>query len=300
MGFAGDKLVLGVLDKHHVLPTRTFFDAAMLVIALSISLGTIWGSIVSLTVMGLIEERSMTAWLAISAPLVTMMQYAAPIPVVLDASQTMSAANLSKVSFQLQAGCNILAMSYGIQVSNPTVLVSNMFGLGCQIVYLAVELHIRSPGTSWLSFFVEMAAMLNSSLFLFAAYTPVHVLGNGITVLNIALCAVPLFKLGGILRTRVNTMPTAMILVAVANNGLWTLYGFLLKDNVLLLPSLIGYLLSVFQVLVIMWCKAKLPFDLIFLQPFFRDHRQKESHEKVCDIELNVPAELPTASAAEE
>jgi len=271
----------------------------MLVIALSISLGTIWG-IVSLTVMGLIEARAMTAFLAVLAPLVTMTQYVAPVPVVLEATQTMSAANLSKVSFQLQAGCNILSMSYGIQVSNPTVLISNLFGLGCQIAYLAAELHIRSPGTSWLSFFVEMAAMMNSSLFLFAAYTPVRILGHGITVLNIALCAVPLLKLGGILRTRMNTLPTAMILVAVANNGVWSLYGFLINDSVLLLPSVIGYVLSVFQMLVILWCKAKLPFDLVFLQPLFRDHRPVASHEKVRDIELSIPAELPAASAADE
>lgn len=285
MGYAGEKTLIPAL------PPRKVYDAAMLILALSISLGFIWG-IVSLTAVGLIDEQAMTAVLSLLAPLVTMVQYVAPSPVVLESTRSMNGTNLSRVSFQLQAGCNILGMSYGIQIINPTVLVSNMFGLGCQILYLTADMYIRAPSTNWLWFWFQMATLFNCSLFFFATITPLQVLGHGITILNISLCAVPLAMMGPILRTRISTLPYTMISVAVANNCVWSLYGFLIQDTVLLLPSVIGYLLSIFQVMVILWCRGMLPFDLLFLQLVCRDHRQVSSEEKGREpLRIGIPGD---------
>merc|ERR1719261_2358796 len=56
-----------------------------------------------------------------------------------------------------------------------------------------------------------------------------------------------------------------MTVVSFLSNALWSLYGCLIKDMVVTLPSVLGYLLCGFQVLLLLWCHSKLPFDLGFL-----------------------------------
>ena len=44
-----------------------------------------------------------------------------------------------------QAACNILGLAYGIQRTLLAVLITNMFGLACQILFLSFDHYIRSP-----------------------------------------------------------------------------------------------------------------------------------------------------------
>lgn len=46
---------------------------------------------------------------------------------------------------------------------------------------------------------------------------------------------------------------------------MWTLYGHFIEDIVVHLSSVLGFILSTFQLLVIAWCRHVLPFDLGWL-----------------------------------
>merc|ERR1712216_849527 len=66
------------------------------------------------------------------------------------------------------------------------------------------------------------------------------------------------------------SLPTAMIVSSAFVNALWSLYGLLIKDVILSVASMIGFLFCTFQILVLLWCWNKLPFDLAFLTFFCR------------------------------
>merc|ERR1719188_1521984 len=217
-----------------------------------------------------------------------MVQYVSPTLVVLEAISKMSAQNLPLQVFQSQAICNILGISYGIQIHNSAVLVTNLFGLGCQTIYLASDHYIRSSNMQWSWFVTRMTVLYNIGLYFFSEVSSITMLGHMITIFNVILFAAPLAKLGTIPRTRsAASLPAAMIYISVLNNGSWTLFALLLDDMVLLLPSVLGYMLSAFQVLVILWCRGVLAWDLSFLLLPCREHRDAQ--------ELEDPFGLPSA-----
>lgn len=256
---------------------KTLVDCLLLVSSISIGVGSLYG-LAGLTGIGLIEKKQFTLFLSIAAPLVTMGQYVSPAPVVMDALRRMNPQNLPTPVFQSQAACNILSISYGLQIGNPAVLVTNMFGLAVQIIFLASDHHVRTPNSGWLLFSLQLMAIFHSSLYIGAMVTPLDILGHMITIFNLILFAAPLGKLGTVLRTKnVSSLSASMAGISVANNAVWTLYALMLQDAVLFLPSILGYVLSGFQVLVILWGQGILPFDLAFLLLICREPKDKSS-----------------------
>jgi len=240
-------------------------DFVLTVVSVTTGVGILY-VIANLANAGVIGMEKLLMGLSIFCPGVTMVQFVSPIPLVLEAVSKMNAANLPVQVFQSQAICNILGASYGIQIYNPAVLVTNLFGLGCQTVYLASDHYVRLSNTQWAWFVACGVCTFNAGLYFFAQVASITILGHMITLFNVILFAAPLAKLGTILRTRsAASLPAAMIYISVVNNGSWTLFALLLDDMVLLLPSVLGYMLSAFQVLVILWCRGLLAWDLSFL-----------------------------------
>lgn len=252
-----------------------FVDFVLTASSLGISAGIIFG-IAGLTDLGILDAEMLTSLLSLVCPLVTMIQFVSPVPVVVDAVRKLDGQDLPIPVFQSQTLCNILGLSYSIQVRNTTILFTNLFGLACQIIFLACARLASSAKGGWLMYGVQLTVLLNVGLYICAAILPINILGHTITLFNIVLFAAPLAKLGSILRTRSATsLPTAMIVISAVNNALWTLYGILIQDMVVLLPSILGFLLSGFQVLVLLWCHHQLPFDLAFLLLPCRDRDNK-------------------------
>lgn len=261
-------------------------DASFTVSTLAVGFGCIYGVAV-LASAGLVERGALTVALSLACPLVTMTAYISPIPVVLEAVRSLNAQNLPLQVFQSQAVCNILSICYGIQITNAAVLITNMFGLLMQVLFLAADHYVRSSSAGWMFFATKLSVGFNIGLYVFAALTPINILGHFISVFNIILFAAPLAKLGSILRTRnSSSLPTAMTCISGVNNGVWTLYALLIEDDVVLLPSVLGFLLSTFQVLVIVWCKGGLPYDLSYLLLRSRDGCSFLRSSVAKDVEL--------------
>jgi uncharacterized membrane protein len=57
-----------------------------------------------------------------------------------------------------------------------------------------------------------------------------------------------------------------MSVVMLITNIAWAVYGLLLEDVFVFLPSLFGFVITVFQILVSAWCNGYLFYDLTFLK----------------------------------
>lgn len=276
-----------------------FVDFSLTVAVLLSAVGAVYG-VAALADMGVVNKASLTLFLSVSSPMVTMCQFVAPIPVVSGAMRSMSVQSMPTPVFQSQAACNVLSIAYAIQISNAAVLVTNMFGILMQILYLAGDHYIRTMNSSWLLFGVRLSILLNVGIFSFAALVPIKQLGQAITLMNVVLFAAPLTQLATVLRTRnSSSIPSTMTFISVANNGTWMLYGLMIEDMVLLLPSILGFLLSGFQVLVIFWCRSLLPFDLGFLLMLCNEPSVDKLNGKIEEVlELGDASKLNAAIAS--
>lgn len=151
--------------------------------------------------IGLMDREVSTLSLSLACPLITIVSYVAPTPSVLEAVRLMKASNLNVIVFKLQAACNILSIAYGLQIANAAVLMTNMFGLACQVLFLAGERH-ASLESKWPSFALFLSVILNVGIFVASQYVPINLLGQSITVFNIFLYSSPLMNLGTALRMR--------------------------------------------------------------------------------------------------
>eukprot|EP00931_Biecheleriopsis_adriatica_P104663 TRINITY_DN79308_c0_g1_i1.p1 TRINITY_DN79308_c0_g1~~TRINITY_DN79308_c0_g1_i1.p1 ORF type:complete len:329 (+),score=69.20 TRINITY_DN79308_c0_g1_i1:81-1067(+) len=254
-------------------------DAVLTFASMLAAAGAIW-SVAYLAQLGILDREALTLSLSIACPLITIVAFVAPAPMVIEAVKRMNASNLPTQVFQSQAACNMLSIAYGLQISNAAVLITNMFGLAAQILFLSGEHYIRASNSQWVWFAMKLSLLINTGIFFFARVAPINVLGQLITVFNVILYSSPLARLGSVLRSRNSAAFSATLTaVGVANNAFWTLYALLIEDIVVLLPSVLGYALSFFQVLVIFWCRGYLPFDLSFLLLFFKKEPERNAED---------------------
>ncbi|CAJ1382339.1 unnamed protein product [Effrenium voratum] len=229
--------------------------------------------------LGWIDREVSTLSLSLACPLITIISYVAPSGMVLDAVRLLKANQLPVVVFKLQAACNVLSIAYGLQISNAAVLMTNMFGLACQVLFLAGD-HYASVDSQWLFFALKISVLIDVGILCASSYVPMNILGQCITVCNVGLYSCPLMNMGNLLRTRNSSaLPAFMVGINVLNNALWSLYALLIEDMVVLVPSLLGYCCSFFQIMLILWCRHLLPFDLSFLLTFFARKKPDASPE---------------------
>lgn len=254
--------------KDEILPSSFILDVSFTFIALASGLAVMYFFVV-LADSGAIDGHRLKLHLALLAPMVTMCAYVSPFPVVVDAIRQMNVQNLPTQVFYLQAICNVLSISYGIQIMNTAVLATNMIGLFCQVIFLCGDHLVRASNSHWFGFSLKATLLMNTGLYISTKLAPLNILGHSIILFNLLMFASPLTKFPRILRSRnASTLPFAMTFLQLCNNAIWTLYALFIQDIVVLLPSILGYLLSGIQVLVILWCQGSLPFDLMFLLIF--------------------------------
>lgn len=265
-------------------------DVVMLIIAILMAIGGLC-AVPKLVDIGLMDREVTTLSLSLACPLITIISYVAPTPSVLEAVRLMKASNLNAVVFKLQAACNVLSIAYGLQIANAAVLMTNMFGLACQVLFLAGERY-ASLESHWHFFAFYLSVGFNAGILLASQYIPINLLGQSITVFNVFLYSSPLMNLGFALRTRNSSQfPTFLVGVNVLNNALWSIYALLIEDMVVLIPSLMGYACSFFQALLILWCRSYLPFDLAFLVTFFNQRKKPDENSPVSPSAPSLPQE---------
>lgn len=244
-------------------------DCSLTVTCICVGLVSIWG-IISFTEAGLIEKQTLKIFLSLLCPILTMIGFISPCAAVFAAVVRMSANALPTAVYRVQAACNVAGLAYALKIMHTPVLVTNMFGLGCQILFLTADHYVRANNSSWVIFAAKLSVLLNVSLCVCALALPLPLLGHIIAFLNVLLSAAPLSELCTVLRTRnAGSIPLGITLVSTVSCLAWSMYGLLLEDMVVLLPSVLGYILAAFEVLLVLWCRRSLPFDLSYLLLIF-------------------------------
>lgn len=246
-------------------PVLALVDFALTSSTLAVGVGTIFG-IKALADVGFIDGFKLQMLLSCVCPGTTMLLFVSPIPIVIESLKKLDVTTLPVPAFQAQAVCNILTMAYGLRIRNKVVLGNNSFGLFFQVMYLSSSHFVKSGNRHWMWHSMLLQTVCCFSLYLSVVACSIDTLGQFITIFNVMLFAVPLSKLAAILKTKnCSALPTAMTVIATAANFFWTLYGLLIEDVYVLVPCLLGFVLCLFQVLVILWCANQLPFDLGFI-----------------------------------
>jgi len=209
--------------------------------------------------------------LATIAPSTSILMAITPISALKDALKKESVDVYPFAVFYAQLVCNILQIGYGVAVHNIAIIIPNLFSMFCQITWLSYGNHIKFFGrnASWFAFFFSYTLILNIGLAT-CLKLPLSLLGTIITVCNIALYGSPLLTMGEILETRdrssLNVPISVMMCIA---NAAWVAYTSMIHDQVILIPSVFGYVLAVIQIITILWCDNRLPYNLEFLLLIF-------------------------------
>jgi uncharacterized protein with PQ loop repeat len=260
---------------------RRLMNAVITFGALVLAAGNVC-TIAYLAKMQILDREVMLFGLSIACPVITILAYVSPLPTVMEALKSSDAQSLNPELYEVQAASNVLGIAYGLQILNAAVLITNLFGLACQILYLASAHYLMAENRRWIRFAIKFSIVLNLSIFLCRRDASSNLLGHGMSFFNLLLSSTPLLRLEQILRSRnASVYPVFMTLVSVVNNIAWTLYGILIEDAVVFLPSVYSFTVATFQVLVILWCRRQLPFDLSFLLVLFPDRSPVKKDEQI-------------------
>eukprot|EP00922_Rhytidocystis_sp_ex-Travisia-forbesii_P041099 GHVS01061335.1.p1 GENE.GHVS01061335.1~~GHVS01061335.1.p1 ORF type:complete len:514 (-),score=118.29 GHVS01061335.1:1949-3406(-) len=124
---------------------------------------------------------------------------------------------------------------------------------------LLLQLSVGEDGKGWFAFLLTLACFISALLY-FSSLFGAETVGVACTISNLMLFSVPLSSTGTMIRNRSSdSLPMAMNLMMILCSVVWGIYGYLLKDAVVYVPSLIGYLMALFQLLVVLWCRGLLP-----------------------------------------
>ncbi|CEM09786.1 unnamed protein product [Vitrella brassicaformis CCMP3155] len=214
-----------------------------------------------------LEDAS--TYLAVVCPVTSFLLFFSPFGVVKTAISKNSAEALPVKLFVVQSLANLLAIDYGLKVQNLPVVVTNTIGVLLQVTWLSSHHYITRRNSRWHRFALSIALGVGV-VFYMCSFADERIVGVGVFVANFMLFGTPVLQLGEVLATRKSDgIPFAISLAMVITNACWSVYGLLVEDVVLWLPSVLGYLLSVFQLLIIAWCHSYLPFDITFLALVF-------------------------------
>ena len=177
-----------------------------------------------------------------------------------------------------QAAQNVVCVSYGFLIDNDPFIISSAVGLSFQVIwmtawYIVFRRRARERKIWRILYPPIWGLLLALSLMVLTyilTYVDKDIVGSLSVCLTLVLCISPLAKLGVVIRTRNSaSIPIVMSLVMLAANISWAMYGMLIEDSYVFLPSLFGLVIAVFQLIVTAWCSDYLFYDLTFLQWLF-------------------------------
>lgn len=216
--------------------------------------------------------------LAVICPLLSILSYMSPITAVLSMIRNSDVSTFPIAVIMAQAAQNVACAAYGIQIRDDPFFISSAVGLVFQLIWLTAYFTIarrRPRGTKSLYRIHPIVASVGMTISMvvvvyaltIASIDAVGTISCGMTLL---LCVSPLATLGVVVRSRNSaSIPIPMSVIMLLSNIAWGIYGILLKDNFIILPSLLGVIITVFQLIVTAWCNGLLFYDLTFLQDLF-------------------------------
>jgi solute carrier family 50 protein (sugar transporter) len=224
----------------------------------------------------LIQHSKQISMLSVLCPLLSILSYMSPITAVIWMVKNGDESQFPVIVILAQALQNIACGAYGLQISDDPFFLSSAIGLVFQLIWLTLYYSVGRrrytesiPDLHPIGFSTLVASSMIGLVFLLSLMNT-NIVGMLSTILTTLLCISPLATLGIVVRSRNSaTIPIPMSLVMLVTNIAWGIYGILLSDNYIFFPSLIGVIITVFQLIVTAWCNGVLFYNLTFLQVIF-------------------------------
>ena len=214
------------------------------------------------------------SFLAVASPLLSVVTYISPIGSVLAMVRSGDTIHFPIQVIIAQCLQNVASLAYGLLIQNEALYFSSGAGLLFQLMWVTAWYSVarrrwRQP--IWKALHPALACLgslvtILACIFLLTL-CPHELVGMVSCALTLALCVSPLASLGIVVR-RMNSasIPLVMSIVMLIANASWAVYGILLEDVFVFLPSIFGFCITVFQLLVSAWCNGVLFYDLAFLK----------------------------------
>ena len=225
------------------------------------------------------------SWLAVLCPLLSVVTYISPVGSVLAMRRTGETLHFPIQVVFAQGLQNVACLAYGLQIQNEALYLSSAVGILFQLTWITAwysVLRLRLRRTIWKVTKPLLLAIVCLTVTILVTYLltllPSHYVGLLSCALTLALCVSPLATLGIIVRSMNSaSIPLAMSVVMLIANAAWAVYGIMLEDAFVFLPSIFGFCVTVFQLLVSAWCNGLLFYDLTFLKWLYAGYQAVEA-----------------------
>ena len=232
-----------------------------------------------------VERPTLMKFLAILCPLLSISTYISPIGSVIHMMKNHDESNFPIEVIAAQTVNNIACAAYGLQINDEPFFLSSFVGLAFQFIWLTMWFWViykrptRPPmifnmnRMNPILFSITLGTVLSTSIFTLTLLNR-DINGTACVVLSFLLGISPLAKLGSVIRQKdTSSIPVVMSAVMLITNVVWAMYGVILEDNYIVIPSVFGFVICVFQLIVAAWCNQLLFYDLTFLEWIFRNPR---------------------------
>jgi solute carrier family 50 (sugar transporter) len=225
-------------------------------------------------VMASYASNALLEPLSLIGPIISVLGFLAPLPSVEAALRSGTSSDLPLPILVSQLALCAVNSAYGSAIDNYPVLLTNLVGITCQLVWIACWYYLRwrvvRNKQAHPIYFILLGSTTVTMIVAVISRVDPEVIGTLSCVISICFSISPLSQLGVVVRTkRTQTIPLAMTTMMFLGNVCWGIYGWVLGNNVILLPCLLGFEISVFQLILYAWCKNLLPFELSFLGDLF-------------------------------
>ena len=234
-------------------------------------------------------------FLALLCPVLSILTYVSPVGSVIEILRSRDATHFPIQIVIAQLLQNIAGASYGILIANEPFLISSAVGLVFQTIWIICWFSIIRRNTQsrvYRNFHPFLATVAMTALIVLSVFA-LTVLGRDFVgtlscALTLLLCISPLAKLGLVVRSMNSaSIPIAMSIVMLVTNVAWGIYGLMLEDVYVFLPSLLGFLITVFQILVSAWCNGYLFYDLTFLKWIYTGYEPIEVTQSPTAVQMS-------------
>jgi hypothetical protein len=236
------------------------------------------------------------SFLAVVCPVLSILTYVSPVGSVIQILKSGDATHFPIQVVIAQMLQNIAGAAYGILISNEPYLISSAVGLVVQTIWMICWFSVvrRSTRSRFVSTIHPFLATIGMGAFIALSAFALTLFGRDLvgTVscgLTLLLSISPFAKLGLVVRSMNSaSIPFIMSLVMLVTNIAWGIYGLMLEDVNVFLPALLGFLITVFQILVSAWCSGFLFYDLTFLKWLYTGYEPVGGNGHSPGVEMRV------------
>lgn len=194
------------------------------------------------------------------APATSVLCSLAPLPTILEAARTKSVGRLPLLPYSSMAANGFIWSLYGWLTDSAPVKNANIIGTLLGTYYFREFLKYSPVGSSNLPGTIHHHLLAVTGFVLanvlvvtrFPKRKATTIVGNETVLLFVTLCASPLAALRGVVAARsAAAIPLPFALASAVNCALWSIVGgFALRDFYVTLPSVVGLLCAVAQLVL--------------------------------------------------